>query len=69
MLLIAVQLLPSLVAVSCPLEEGLRRPTTAIYAFSSTVTQSWEHAADLPLVTGLPTAVVLSKRTTYCEQY
>ena len=34
-------------------------PTTAIYAFSSS-TQSWKHAADLPLSLGMPTAVVLS---------
>ncbi len=34
-------------------------PTTAIYAFSSS-TQSWKHAADLPLSLGMPTDVVLS---------
>ena len=38
---------------------GYGYPTIAIYAFSSS-TQSWVHVADMPLLLGLPTAVVLS---------
>ena len=37
---------------------GFLNPTTAIHAFS-TFTQSWEHAADLPLSLNMPTAVAL----------
>ncbi len=69
MLLIAVQLLPSLVATSLVRwRRGYGGPTTAIYAFSSS-TQSWNMLLIMPLSLGMPTAVVLSKRTTDCEQW